>query len=142
MIAYTRLRDGAIRRERDRATIPPDADTLDAREFRAAVAADPSCVADEPAPPMTEAAAIAAIQQRLDAQAKAWGYDSALSAASYATSNRSRFRAEGEAIRDWRDATWERGYEILAQAQAGQIAVSSIPELLALLPAAPDRPSA
>lgn len=147
MSAYTRLRGGMIRRERDRAILPPDADTLDAREFRAAVAADPSCVADEPAPALTEGDCKAAIQAALDAHAQSWGYDGIVSGCTYATSRKPQWQAEGQALVDWRDAVWDRGNEILAQ-QLALIAagksptITSLADLLALLPAPPSRPSA
>lgn len=142
MIIYTRLRTGHIHRPSDGACIPADPANRDYAEFLAAIAADQSCVADEQAPPLTEAAAIAAIQQRLDAQAKAWGYDDLRAAASYDGDEDPTFASEARALKRWRSRTWRAGYRILAQAQAGQIAVASLPELLALLPAAPDRPAA
>jgi hypothetical protein len=80
------------------------------------------------------AAAVAQVQARLDAHAQSWGYDSALSACSYAGSKKARFRAEAQAIMDWRDDTW-------AAVDANQNTVTSAEELLALLPAPPARPT-
>ncbi|WP_417511459.1 hypothetical protein [Methylophaga sp.] len=55
----------------------------------------------------------AAIQKRLDDFAKTRNYDSALSAASYATSSNPTFSAEGQYIVEVRDLTWATGYAIL-----------------------------
>lgn len=138
---YFRQRSGQLRRY-DGAIIPVDPANRDYAEFLAAVAADPSCVADEPAPPLTETACIAAIQAVLDRHAQAWGYDSIFTGSTYAVSRKPKWRAEGQALADWRDDVWDKGYEIMAEVQAGRRSITSIPDLLALLPAAPDRPSA
>lgn len=143
MIRYARsVATCVIRRHSDGACIPADPANRDYAEFLAAVAADPSCVADEPSPPLTEAACIAAIQQRMDAHAQSWGYDDIKSAASYDGDEDPTFNAEATALKRWRSRTWRTGYRILAQAQAGQRTITTIPELLALLPTAPDRPAA
>lgn len=138
---YFRQRSGQLRRY-DGAIIPVDPANRDYAEFLAAVADDPACVADEPAPPLTDAACIAAIQERLDAVAQAWGYDDLRAAATYDGDDDRVFAAEAKALKQWRSSTWRAGYRILAEVQAGRRAITSLPELLALLPAAPDRPSA
>lgn len=62
----------------------------------------------------------AAIQQRLDAFAQTRHYDGILSACTYAASQVSRFRNEGQACVNLRDATWAAAYAILEQVQAGR----------------------
>lgn len=74
-----------------------------------------------------------AVQRHLDAAASARGYDSILSACSYATSAHQVFGAEGRAFRDWRDAVWAHCYEQLAAVEAGQ-PIPTEAELLAALP--------
>ena len=75
-----------------------------------------------------------AVQARLDALAQSWGYDSILSLCTYATSTVPRFRAEGQAGVDWRDATW-------AYVEQAQHTAPSADALLEGLPAAPLRPT-
>jgi hypothetical protein len=78
-------------------------------------------------------AAIDAVQTRLDLLAQSWGYDNILSLCSYATSKVARFAAEGQVGVDWRDQTW-------AAVEHHQNTVTSLAELLELLPAVPTRP--
>lgn len=63
---------------------------------------------------------VAQTQQRLDNFARTRGYDSILSAATYATSTAVKFAAEGRYCVEARDATWLRLYAILAEVEAGQ----------------------
>ncbi|MDR1125863.1 MAG: hypothetical protein LBM64_07375 [Deltaproteobacteria bacterium] len=60
------------------------------------------------------------IQARLDNFARTRGYDSVLSAASYATSNNAIYQVEGQYVVDARDATWEWSNDYLNQVLAGQ----------------------
>ena len=84
-----------------------------------------------------QAAAVAAIHSRLEAHARAMGYSSALSLATYTTSPRPDWRAEAEAFVAWRDAVWTEAHALLSKAQAtGRI--PSIEDVLAALPAWPD----
>lgn len=76
----------------------------------------------------------AAVQAHLDATARARSYDSALSCVSYVDSTVAQYRTEATAMRDWRDAVWQRCYELLAEIQAGQRPIPSEQELIALLP--------
>lgn len=62
---------------------------------------------------------VARVQQRLDAFVATRGYDSILSACTYATSPVPRFAAEGQCAVNSRDATWATLYTILAEVQAG-----------------------
>lgn len=76
-----------------------------------------------------------AIQQRLDGFARTRNYDSILSACTYATSTLSKFKAEGQACVNLRDATWAAAYAILADVQAGKRPMpTSIADIEADLP--------
>lgn len=90
--------------------------------------------APEPPAP-TEASCIASAQQLLDTTSQGRGYDSMLSLASYVNSTNATFKAEAVAGAAWRDAVWAEGYNILAQVQAGTLAVATMDAFLALLPA-------
>lgn len=75
-----------------------------------------------------------AIQGYLDAFARTRNYDNILSAATYATSTVPKFRAEGQYAVEARDATWAKGYEILAEVMAGQRPMPALDDVLAELP--------
>ena len=62
---------------------------------------------------------VAATQQRLDTFAQGRGYDSILSACTYASSSVVKFATEGQYCVDARDATWEALLTMLAEVQAG-----------------------
>lgn len=74
-----------------------------------------------------------AVQADMDAAARAKGYDSILSACSYA-SVANPFQAEGVAFLEWRSACWAACYGILAAVQAGERPAPTAVELLAELP--------
>ncbi|MBI3714216.1 MAG: hypothetical protein HY253_14825 [Burkholderiales bacterium] len=57
-------------------------------------------------------------QGRLDAFARARGYDSILSACTYVTSQIPKFAHEGQMAVQSRDATWAKLYQILADVEA------------------------
>jgi hypothetical protein len=76
------------------------------------------------------------IQARLDNFARTRGYDSVLSAASYAASNNATYQAEGQYVIDARDATWEWSNDYLNQVLAGQKEIPSWEEFEAELEAA------
>lgn len=78
---------------------------------------------------------VAAIQKRLDDFAKTRNYDGILSAATYATSAIPKFAAEGQYAIAARDATWAKGYEILAAVEAGTRTAPTLGELADELPA-------
>lgn len=78
-----------------------------------------------------------AVQQRLDTVARSLGYDSILSACSYASSSVPQFQAEGQAATAWRDATWAAVAHIFADVASGARVEPTVPELLAELPAVP-----
>lgn len=75
-----------------------------------------------------------AIQAHLNAFARTRNYDNILSAATYASSTAPKFRAEGQYAVEARDATWARGYEILAEVESGERPLPSLDDVLAELP--------
>ena len=58
-------------------------------------------------------------QERLDAFAQTRGYDSVLSACTYATSGIPKFATEGQYMVNMRDATWGKLYSIMESVKAG-----------------------
>jgi hypothetical protein len=76
----------------------------------------------------------AAVQATLDAKARERRYDGILSATTYATSTVSKFKAEGQACVEWRDAVWARCYQMMADVEAGKMPHPTVDELLAMLP--------
>ena len=78
------------------------------------------------------AALEAAVQAHMDAQAQGAGYDSLLSAVSYAGS--AKFGAQAAAFIAWRDACWSYCYAIEAAVQAGTQTVPTAAALVAGLP--------
>lgn len=96
-------------------------------------------------PPPTQAQIIAqytgAGQAHLDALAQSWGYDSLLSAASYATSSVPQYVAEAKALIGWRDAFWQAANALLNSVTAGtKTAPVSFDTFLVSMPTAPARP--
>jgi len=69
-----------------------------------------------------------AVQAWLDGTAKAKGYDTALSCATYQTSANATFAAEAKAMIAWRDAVWGACYTDLAAIQAGTMAMPVSPQ--------------
>lgn len=76
-----------------------------------------------------------AVQSHLDSTAKSFGYDSILSMCTYATSDKPKFYAEGQAAVKFRDDCWLASYEVMVAVQAGTLPVPTTEELIAGLPA-------
>lgn len=74
-----------------------------------------------------------AVQAHLDTAAQALGYDSILSACSYAGYT-NPFQAEGQSFCAWRGAVWDHCYTQLAAVQAGQRTEPTVAVLIAELP--------
>ena len=77
-------------------------------------------------------------QSLLEATAKSWGYDSMLSAASYATSSVMKFKAESAALIAWRDSVWSTAIAI--ETAVPLVLPATTADFLALLPPVPVRP--
>ena len=75
-----------------------------------------------------------AVQRVLDNKAQELLYDNCLSVCSYIDTGVPKFDDEGKAFRSWRSAVWAKGYEILAQVQAGEREIPTEEELIAELP--------
>lgn len=75
-----------------------------------------------------------AVQAHLDTEAKTKGYNSILSACTYATSTNAQFAKEGQAAVEWRDAVWLHCYAELASVEGGS-PLPTIEELIIGLPA-------
>ena len=74
------------------------------------------------------------IQRILDVEAQKLGYDNCNSVCTYVDTGVAKFDAEGVAFRKWRSAVWAKGYELLAEVQAGARPVPTEEELVAMLP--------
>ena len=74
------------------------------------------------------------VRQRLDDFAATRGYDSMLSACSYATSSVPAFADEGRQCVTLRDATWSAWVKMLDDVAAGSRTLPTLDELLAELP--------
>lgn len=118
---------------------------LDGEELRVTLAGvdlPPGATLTKPEPPIDLKAALeSAVQAHIDAPAQAWGYDDARAAVTYVGDPFPRFHAEGVAIRAFRSACWVAAHQLDADVAAGHRAPPTIDELLALLPAAPARPT-
>lgn len=87
------------------------------------------------------------VQARLNEIAGSWGYTgdggsgSIISALTYLGSNVPRFKAEAEALRDWRDQMWVWASQQLLKYMSGEMEVPTSEEALRnLMPPPPVRP--
>lgn len=85
-------------------------------------------------PAQQQAALTQAVQDFMDAAAKLKGYDSILSACSYAGAPNS-FQAEGQSFLAWRAACWAYCYQVQAAVTAGTQSMPTAAQLIAGLPA-------
>jgi len=76
----------------------------------------------------------ATVDRHIEATAKARGYNSAASLASYVPSTNAAWAAEAGAFVAWRDAVWAHAIAALEDVQAGTRAVPDAAELIAELP--------
>lgn len=136
-MTYKLTRSSNITRIADGACIPADPDNADyAQYLRWLAAGNTPEPADAPTPAEIRIQRAAVVQAHMDATAMAYGYDSIASAVTYADEPAvARFQAEGQAFRRWRSLVWAAGYQVIAEVEAGQRAVPTESELLALLPA-------
>lgn len=74
------------------------------------------------------------VQKLMDKTVQARGYDDVFTCISYVNSTDDTFKAEANAVLQWRDLVWRKCYEILADVEAGKRTVPSEAELLAELP--------
>ncbi len=74
-----------------------------------------------------------AVQQHMEGVAREHGYDNLLSACSYAAVANA-FQAESQAFIEWRSECWTTCHAVMADAEAGNIAVPTESELVAMLP--------
>ncbi|MGG7604625.1 hypothetical protein [Massilia sp. BKSP1R2A-1] len=96
--------------------------------------------AQPPAPPVpseaeTIVAYMDAVQQHMDATARAFGYDDLISVVTYAEEPAvARYQAEGQAFRAWRSACWANCEAMLAAVKTGTRPAPTHEELIAELP--------
>lgn len=95
-------------------------------------------VAQDPPPPSTDEIKrqlISAVQRQLDSTAQSFGYDSIITAVTYAEeSGVAKFQTEGKALRAWRSKVWAACYLVMADVEASKRAIPSAPALIAELP--------
>jgi hypothetical protein len=94
---------------------------------------------DPPAPPAPAPLILAdyvdSVQKHMDAAARGYGYESILSAVTYADEPAfPQFQAEGAAMRAWRSTVWATCYTIMADVEAQTRTTPTIAELIAELP--------
>lgn len=92
------------------------------------------------APPSTlqqrASALLAAVDEHLNATAKAMGYNDIRTAVTYADEPAvPKFQAEGQALRAWRSLVYAKCYQVLADAQSGAVVEPNEAQLIAMLPA-------
>lgn len=87
-----------------------------------------------PAPEQIIASMTAKVQEHMDAKARERNYDGILSLCTYATSQNTKFAAEGQAGVEWRNTVWATCYAILADVQDGKRPAPTAEQLIAELP--------
>lgn len=81
-----------------------------------------------------------AAQVMLDRFANSWGYDTIARAVGYVNSKSAKYKAEGQALSDWRDDVWTASETIDEAVEAGGPPPVDVNAFLAMLPAPPARP--
>lgn len=81
----------------------------------------------------TEIEYVQIVQNFIDASAQAHGYDSIISACSYAGAA-NPYQTQGAAAIAWRGAVWAACYSVMSQVKAGTIPAPTIAALIAGLP--------
>lgn len=74
------------------------------------------------------------IQAHLDSTARSRGYDSMISACSYASGTHPKFSVEGQDCLAWRSAVWETAFQIMTDVRAGARPLPTLQEVMAELP--------
>jgi uracil-DNA glycosylase len=75
-----------------------------------------------------------AVQNHMDVVASSRGYDSLLSACTYAPSTNLPYAAEGKACLEWRDAVWDYCYQVMTEVESGVRSIPTCAELIDSLP--------
>jgi hypothetical protein len=75
-----------------------------------------------------------AVESLLDKKPQEREYKGIYSVCTYTNSGNPQWQAEGIAARDWRDAVWEKCYELLNQADQGEIEINSADDVIKELP--------
>lgn len=78
-----------------------------------------------------------AIQNHIDAVARAKDYENGFALAGYATDPYAAHADAAQAFINWRSAVWVSTFQTLAEVQSGELPQPTIPELIAMLPASP-----
>lgn len=147
MFTYSLIADSTAVQRSDGARIPDDPNNRDYQDYLVWLAAG-----HQPAPPPTPTpeqymqfsiqAAASQLQQILDAASQAWGYDNVVSAISYLSSASPKFRAEAQAMLEWRDQVWSWAETLEVDVQNGiKTLPATMAEFLSQMPPSPARPN-
>lgn len=88
----------------------------------------------EPTPDELQSKYSRLAQSMMDEKARERNYDNIASACSYTASTNQKFASEAAACVVWRDAVWEKCYELLDTVLEGLIEIPSEEDFLAMLP--------
>jgi hypothetical protein len=122
----------------DGATIPPDPNNGDYAQYLEWVAAGNTAGTVQISAAQVMAQMAAAVQTILDDKARAYGYDSMMTAVTYADEPAvPKFQVEGLAFRAWRSLVWQTAHDNLADIQAGLKPFPALDEIAALVPPFP-----
>jgi hypothetical protein len=75
-----------------------------------------------------------AIQAHLDSTAQSRGYDSMISACSYASGTHPKFSVEGQDCLAWRSAVWDAAYQIMQDVRSGARPLPTLQQVMSELP--------